>query len=251
MSFAGASVSSIRTPQVIGHKVFESFNTFLTYPWLRQTGQQHSSSSFQDKQPPAYPAYSAFIRHCPFRYNILNDIKDHSASSRNRNRGNMGNIKSQQRGPSRLRLCFLQLDLSLAEIAAAMSDSSCARQRTRSSTFIVSESLFPIRSHGEYYLKVLLRVLVESTSRVSPTHYPRWHSCKSQLAKRESQPANTKVSRRSSHTHTHTTYSLTDSPIHIHRVVDIACLDDRRLTFVLAGWDLLFTGWDLHGCHLG
>ncbi len=43
-------------------------------------------------------------------------------------------------------------------------DSSCARQRARSSTFIVSESLFPIRSHGEHYLKVPLRVLVESTS---------------------------------------------------------------------------------------
>jgi hypothetical protein len=51
--------------------------------------------------------------------------------------------------------------------------SSCARQRARSSTFIASESLFPIRSHGEYYLKVPLRVLVESTSRVSHIHYPR------------------------------------------------------------------------------
>jgi hypothetical protein len=47
--------------------------------------------------------------------------------------------------------------------------SGCARQRTRSSTFLVSstfidtvsESLFPIRSHGKYYLKVPLRVLVE------------------------------------------------------------------------------------------
>jgi hypothetical protein len=38
--------------------------------------------------PPAYSAYPAFIRHCPFYYNILNDIKDHSTSSRNRNRGN-------------------------------------------------------------------------------------------------------------------------------------------------------------------
>jgi hypothetical protein len=37
-----------------------------------------------------------------------------------------------------------------------------------SSTFIVSESLFPIKSHGEYYLKVPFRVLVESTSRVHP-----------------------------------------------------------------------------------
>jgi hypothetical protein len=78
-----------------------------------------------------------------------------------------------------------------------MSDSSCTRQRARSST--VSESLFPIRSHGEYYLKVPLRVFVESTSRVSPTHYPRWHPCKStQPAKSKSQPANTKVSRQSS-----------------------------------------------------
>jgi hypothetical protein len=24
-----------------------------------------------------------------------------------------------------------------------------------------------------------------------------------------------------------------------------------RLTFVLAGWDLLLAGWDLHACHLG
>ena len=49
-----------------------------------------------------------------------------------------------------------------------MSESACARQRARSSTFIVSESLFPIRSHGEYCLKVPLRVLVEYTSRVRP-----------------------------------------------------------------------------------
>jgi hypothetical protein len=68
-------------------------------------------------------------------------------------------------------------------------------QRAHSSTFIVSESLFPTRSHGEYYLKVRLRVLVESTSRVSPTHYPRWHPCKSQPAKSKSQPANAKVIR--------------------------------------------------------
>jgi len=88
-------------------------------------------------------AYSAFIRHCPFYDNILNDIKDHRTSSKNRNRGNRGNIKSRQRGPSRLRLCFRQPDLSLTE-----GDSSCARQRARFSTFIVSESLFPIRSHG-------------------------------------------------------------------------------------------------------
>jgi hypothetical protein len=60
-----------------------------------------------------YPAYSTFIRHCPFHYNILKDIKDHSTSSRNRNRGNRGNIKSRQRGPWRLRLCFLQPDVSL------------------------------------------------------------------------------------------------------------------------------------------
>ncbi len=79
-----------------------------------------------------------------------------------------------------------------------MSDSSCVRQRARSSTFIVPESLFPIKSHGECYLttsKVPLRVLVESTSRVSPTHYTMWHPCKSQPAKSKSQPANTKVSR--------------------------------------------------------
>jgi hypothetical protein len=35
-------------------------------------------------------------------------------------------------------------------------------------------------SHGEYHLEVPLRVLVESTSRISPTHYPRWHPRKSQ-----------------------------------------------------------------------
>ncbi len=153
---------------------------FLTYTWLRQTGQQHSSSCFWDKHPPAYSVYSAFIRHCPFHYNILNDIKNHSTSSRNRQRGNKSNIKSRQRGPSRLRLCLLRPDLSLSD---RMSDSSCARQRARSSIFVVSESLFPIRSHGEYNLKVPLRVLVESTSRVSPKHYPRWHPYKSQPAK--------------------------------------------------------------------
>ncbi len=71
---------------------------------------------------------------------------------------------------------FLQHDVSLLEW-----DSSCARQHACSSTFIVSESLFPIRSHGEYYLKVPLRVLVESTSRVSSTHTPRWHPNLSRL----------------------------------------------------------------------
>jgi hypothetical protein len=41
-----------------------------------------------------------------------------------------------------------------------MTLSSCARQRTRSLTLIVSESLFPIRSHRKswYSLKVSLRV---------------------------------------------------------------------------------------------
>ena len=57
----------------------------------------------------------AGIRHCPFHYNILNDIKDHCTSSRNKNRGNRGNIKSRQRDLSRLRLCFLQPDLSPTE----------------------------------------------------------------------------------------------------------------------------------------
>ena len=39
--------------------------------------------------------------HCQFHYNILNNIQNHSTSSRNRNRGNrgnMGNIKSRHRG---------------------------------------------------------------------------------------------------------------------------------------------------------
>ncbi len=76
-----------------------------------------------------------------------------------------------------------------------MSDASCARQRARSSTFIVSESLFPIRSHGQYYLKVPLGILVESTSRVSPIHYPRWHPFKSERSRSKSQPSNTKLSR--------------------------------------------------------
>jgi len=58
--------------------------------------------------------------------------------------------KSRQRGPSRLGPCFLQPDLLLSP----------------------SHYFLRIRSHGEYYLKVPLRVLVESTSRVSPTHYP-------------------------------------------------------------------------------
>jgi hypothetical protein len=75
-----------------------------------------------------------------------------------------------------------------------MRDSFCTRQRARSSTFIVCESLFPIRSHGEYYLQVPRRVSVETTSRSAP-HYPRWHPCKSQPAKSKSQPVNTKVSR--------------------------------------------------------
>ena len=75
----------------------------------------------------------------------------------------------------------------LTDTSSWNSDSSCARQRARSSTFIVSESLFPIRSHGEYYLKVPLRVLVESTSRVDP--------CQISSGLSKSQLANTKVSR--------------------------------------------------------
>ncbi len=74
-----------------------------------------------------------------------------------------------------------------------MSDSSYARQHVRFSTFIVSESLFPIRSHGEYYLKVPLRILIGSTSKFSPPHYPKCHPCKSQPTESKSQPANTKV----------------------------------------------------------
>ncbi len=128
-----------------------------------------------------YSAYSDFIRHCPFHYNMLNDIEGHSTSSRNRNRENRGNFKSRQRVPSAIE------DQTLFSTAWSepyrMSDSSCARHRACSSTFIVSESLFPIRSHGEYYLIVPLRVLAESTSRVSPTHYPWWHSCKSYLSR--------------------------------------------------------------------
>ncbi len=87
---------------------------FLTCTWPREPGQQHSSF-FLVKHPPAFPAHPAFIWHCPFYYNILNDIEDHSTSSRNRNRGNRSNIKSRQGGPSRLRLCFLQSYLRLTE----------------------------------------------------------------------------------------------------------------------------------------
>jgi hypothetical protein len=79
-----------------------------------------------------------------------------------------------------------------------MSDTSCTCQRARSSTFIVCESLFPIRCHGEYYFKVPLRVLVVSTSGVSHPHHLVHPRCKSQPAFSESQPAITKVSRRSS-----------------------------------------------------
>ncbi len=74
-------------------------------------GYYHTAILFS----PAYPVYSACIRHCPFHYYIFNNIKDHGTSSRNRNRGNRGNIKSRQRGPSRLRLCFLHPDLNLTE----------------------------------------------------------------------------------------------------------------------------------------
>jgi hypothetical protein len=46
------------------------------------------------------------------------------------------------------------------------------RVSARSSTFIVSEFLFPIRSHGERYLKDPVTVLVESTSRSAPYTTP-------------------------------------------------------------------------------
>jgi hypothetical protein len=136
--------------------------------------------------PPAYPAYSTFIRHCPFHYNILNNIKDHNTTPRNRNRGNRGNIKSRQRGPSRLRLCFLQPDLSLTEWLFL---------RASPRMLLNFHCLRVTISYQISYLKDPLRVLVESTSRVSPAHYPRWHPCKSQPAKSISQPANTKVTR--------------------------------------------------------
>ena len=60
-------------------------------------------------------------------------------------RGNWGSIKSRQRGSSKL----TESDsvFTASSESYRMSDSSCARQRARSSIFIVSESLFPIRSH--------------------------------------------------------------------------------------------------------
>jgi hypothetical protein len=44
--------------------------------------------------------------------NILNDIKDHSTSSRTRNKWNRGNIKSRQGDPTRVRAHTPQLSLS-------------------------------------------------------------------------------------------------------------------------------------------
>ena len=76
-----------------------------------------------------------------------------------------------------------------------MSDSSCARQRARSSTFIISGHYFLSNLMENTASKSLLGYSYCLLSRVSPTHYPRWHPCKSQPAKSKSQPANTKVSR--------------------------------------------------------
>ena len=45
---------------------------------------------------------------------------------------------------------FLFYTLLVWSESYRMSNSSCARQRARSSFFIVSESLFPIRSHRKY-----------------------------------------------------------------------------------------------------
>ncbi len=114
-----------------------------------------------------------------FIKNILNDIKDHSMSSRNRNRGNRGNIKSLQRGPSMLKLCFLQPDLRLTEwVTLPARVSAHAPQLLLSPSHYFRSDLMENTTS-----KSLLEYKLRSTSRGSPTHYPRWYPCKSQPAK--------------------------------------------------------------------
>jgi hypothetical protein len=83
--------------------------------------------------------------------------------------GTLGNIKSRQRGPSKIRLCFLQSDLSLTERVTLPHTSVCMILNFHclrvTMSYHISWRILP---------QVPLRELVESTSvKVSPTHYPR------------------------------------------------------------------------------
>ena len=92
--------------------VFESSNTLLTYTWLWQTGQQHSSFFFLINT----------LLHIRLSFGVVHSIIIYSTISKiivrpgSRNRTRTGGTRQlQQRGLSKLRLCFLQPDLSLKE----------------------------------------------------------------------------------------------------------------------------------------
>ena len=101
--------------------------------------------------------------------------------------------------PSRLRLCFLQSDLSLTEWVTLPACVSVHQLSLSLSHYFLSDLMKNTTVITIWMsLKVPLRVLVESISRVSHTLvYPGspCHPCKSQSDKSKSQPANTKVSR--------------------------------------------------------
>ena len=92
--------------------VFKSINTFLTY--TSQTGQQQTSFFFRISTllHILHIRLSFVIVHSIIIYSTMSKI---TLSPREIGTGGTGNIKSRQRGPSRLRLCFLHPDLNLTE----------------------------------------------------------------------------------------------------------------------------------------
>ncbi len=139
-------------------------------------------------------AYSAFIRHCPFHYNIINDIKDHilvhpreiwTGETRGTSNHDNETNKAQTLFSTTWSEPYRMSDWLFLHVSArTLLNFRCLRVTI---SYQISWGILP-KSPS-------LGIILESTSRVSPTHYPRWHPCKSQPAKSKSQLANTKVSR--------------------------------------------------------
>ena len=142
--------------------VFESNNTFLTYTWLRQTDHKHSSSFLQDKYSYiswifVFPTLALGIVHSIIIYSTISKITVRPREIGTGGTGVTSNHDNEaHRGSDSVFYSLIwALQNEFCKASGRVSsnqrksvDSSCARQRARSSTFIVSESLFPIRSHG-------------------------------------------------------------------------------------------------------
>ncbi len=141
---------------------------FLSYTWLWQTGQQHSSSFFRIST-------LLYILHIRLSFGIVHSILIYSTISkitvrpREIGTGGTGATSNHDNEAHRgLDSGFYNLLWTLQNELLFLHTSA----RARSWTFIVSELLFPIRSHGEYYLKVTLRVLVSPLPGSAPHTTP-------------------------------------------------------------------------------